>query len=370
MAMAMATVSAGARVHNFSAGPAALPMAVLERAREELTDFAGTGMSVMELSHRGAAFRQVAERSEAALRRLLGMPDNYRVLFLQGGATLQFAMAPLNLATPGATADYVVTGNWGRKAVAEARRFCRVNVAADEAGSSYTRVPAASEWQVREDAAYFHYTPNETIGGVEFHWIPDTGDVPLVADMSSSILSRPLDVGRFGLIYAGAQKNIGPAGLTLVIVRDDLLDTARDGVPSMLRYAVHAEAGSMSNTPPTFAWYMAGLVFDWLLEQGGLEAVGAVNARKAETLYQAIDRSDFYANPVEPGSRSRMNVPFTLADPALDATFLTEAEAAGLANLKGHRSVGGMRASLYNAMPQAGVDALVAFMAEFERTRA
>jgi phosphoserine aminotransferase len=358
------------RVYNFSAGPAALPLAVLERARDEMTDFAGTGMSVMELSHRGRAFGEVAERSEAALRRLLAVPDGYRVLFLQGGATLQFAMAPLNLATPAATADYVVTGSWGRKAVAEGRRFCNVNVAADEEASGYTRVPPASDWRVRDDAAYLHYTPNETIGGVEFHWIPDAGAVPLVADMSSNILSRPLDVGRFGLIYAGAQKNIGPAGLTLVIVREDLLETARDGVPSMLRYAVHADAGSMSNTPPTFAWYMAGLVFDWLLEQGGLEAVGAANARKAETLYRAIDDSAFYANPVDPGSRSRMNVPFTLADPGLDGAFLAEAEAAGLTNLKGHRSVGGMRASLYNAMPQAGVDALVEFMGEFERTRA
>jgi len=358
------------RVYNFSAGPAALPLAVLERAREEMTDFAGTGMSVMELSHRGKPFREVAERSEAALRRLLAVPDGYQVLFLQGGATLQFAMAPLNLATPEASADYVVTGSWGRKAVAEARRFCNVNVAADEEASAYTRVPPPSDWRVRDDAAYLHYTPNETIGGVEFHWIPDAGAVPLVADMSSNILSRPLDVGRFGLIYAGAQKNIGPAGLTLVIVRDDLLETARDGVPSMLRYAVHAAAGSMSNTPPTFAWYMAWLVFDWLLEQGGLEAVGEANARKAETLYRAIDDSGFYANPVEPGSRSRMNVPFTLADPGLDAAFLAEAEAAGLTNLKGHRSVGGMRASLYNAMPQAGVDALVDFMGEFERIRA
>ncbi len=358
------------RVYNFSAGPAALPLAVLERAREEMTDFAGTGMSVMELSHRGRAFGEVAERSEAALRRLLAVPEGYRVLFLQGGATLQFAMAPLNLATPRASADYVVTGSWGRKAVAEARRFCNVNVAADEEASGYTRVPPLSDWRVRDDAAYLHYTPNETIGGVEFHRIPAAGAVPLVADMSSNILSRPLDVGRFGLIYAGAQKNIGPAGLTLVIVRDDLLETARDGVPSMLRYAVHAAAGSMSNTPPTFAWYMAGLVFDWLLEQGGLEAVGEANARKAETLYRAIDDSGFYANPVEPGSRSRMNVPFTLADAALDAAFLAEAEAAGMTNLKGHRSVGGMRASLYNAMPQAGVDALVDFMGEFERTRA
>jgi phosphoserine aminotransferase len=297
------------------------------------------------------------------------VPDDYRVLFLQGGATLQFSMVPLNLATPQATADYVVTGSWGRKAVAEARRFCGVNVAADEGESGYTRHPPQSEWQVREDAAYLHYTPNETIGGVEFHDIPDTGAVPLVADMSSNILSRPLDVARFGLIYAGAQKNIGPAGLTLVIVRDDLLETARDDVPSMLRYVVHAEAGSMSNTPPTFAWYVAGLVFDWLLEQGGLEAVGAANARKAETLYRAIDGSGFYSNPVEPGSRSRMNVPFALADPGLDAAFLAAAEAAGLANLKGHRSVGGMRASLYNAMPQSGVDALVSFMQEFERTR-
>ncbi len=358
-----------ARVYNFSAGPAALPLAVLERARDELTDYAGSGMSVMELSHRGPAFRDIAERSEQLLRDLLQIPDDYRVLFLQGGATLQFAMVPLNLAAPAAGADYVVTGSWGRKAVAEAERLCRVKIAADEADSNYTRVPQRRQWNVSADAAYVHYTPNETIGGVEFHWIPDTGSVPLVADMSSNILSRPLDVARFGLIYAGAQKNIGPAGLTLVIIHDDLLPCVREDVPGMLRYEVHAGAGSMSNTPPTFAWYMAGLVFEWLRDQGGLDAIGVLNERKAATLYAAIDASGFYANPVEPGSRSRMNVPFTLADPSLDDEFLSEAESAGLVNLKGHRSVGGMRASLYNAMPQAGVDALVEFMKEFERTR-
>jgi phosphoserine aminotransferase len=358
------------RVYNFSAGPAALPLAVLERARDELTDYAGSGMSVMELSHRGPAFRDIAARSEQLLRDLLRIPDHYRVLFLQGGATLQFAMAPLNLAAADARVDYVVSGSWGRKAVAEAKRLCRVRIAADGVDSGYTRVPPREGWDTSADAAYLHYTPNETIGGVEFHWVPDTAPVPLVADMSSNILSRPLDVGRFGLIYAGAQKNIGPAGLTLVIIRDDLLSCAREDVPGMLRYEVHAEAGSMSNTPPTFAWYMAGLVFEWLRDQGGLETVGARNDRKAATLYGAIDESDFYANPVETGSRSRMNVPFTLAEPSLDDAFLREAEATGLANLKGHRSVGGMRASLYNAMPQAGVDALVEFMREFERTRA
>ncbi len=355
------------RVFNFSAGPAALPLEVLERARDELTDFRGTGMSVMEHSHRGTVFRDIAERAEAALRELMGIPENYHTLFLQGGATLQFSMVPLNLAAPGAVVDYVVTGSWGKKAVAEARRFCTVNLAADESSSGFSRAPGQSAWSASAEASYLHYTPNETIGGVEFHWIPDTGGVPLVADMSSTILSRPLDVGRFGVIYAGAQKNIGPAGLTLVIIRDDLVSPVREDVPGMLQYGVHAAAGSMSNTPPTFAWYMAGLVFDWLIEQGGLEAIGRRNARKAETLYAAIDGSDFYANPVDPDSRSWMNVPFTLADPELDATFLVEASAAGLTNLKGHRSVGGMRASLYNAMPQAGVDALVAFMADFER---
>ena len=356
-----------ARVTNFSPGPAALPLAVLEQVREELTDWQGSGMSVMEISHRSKQFLGVAEQAEADLRNLLAIPDNYRVLFVQGGATLQFAAAPLNLAHAGQRTDYVVTGSWGKKAVAEALRYSEAKVAADAADSHYTTIPEQGEWDTSPDAAYLHYTPNETIGGVEFQYIPETGDVPLVADMSSTILSRPLDVSRFGVIYAGAQKNIGPAGLTIVIVREDLLGRARPETPSMLDYRVHAGAGSMSNTPPTFAWYVAGLVFRWLLDQGGVAAIGEINRAKKDSLYAAIDGSDFYRNPVDPACRSWMNVPFTLARPELDAVFLEQAQAAGLTNLKGHRSVGGMRASIYNATSQAGVDALIEFMREFER---
>lgn len=356
-----------ARVYNFSAGPAMLPEAVLERAREELLDWQGSGMSVMEMSHRGSQFVSIAEAAEANLRQLMGIPDNYKVLFLQGGATMQFSAVPLNLLRGRSTADYLDTGQWSKKAIAEAGRFCQVNVAASTRESGYSSVPARSEWNLGPDAAYVHYTPNETIGGVEFHQIPDVGDVPLVADMSSTILSRPLDVSRYGVIYAGAQKNIGPAGLTIVIVREDLLGHAAEGCPSMLDYQVQAKADSMSNTPPTYSWYMAGLVFQWLLEQGGLEAMAERNQRKAGTLYGLIDESGFYANPVAPDARSWMNVPFTLADSGLDKTFLAEAAEAGLVTLKGHRSVGGMRASIYNAMPEAGVDALAAFMRDFEQ---
>lgn len=356
------------RVFNFSAGPAAIPLPVLERARDELTNWRGCGMSVMELSHRGKEFMSIAERAEADLRRLLDIPADYRVLFLQGGASAQFGAVPFNLAGANQKADYVVTGSWSKKALAEGRRFLDAHVAADSADTRYTAIPDPAGWQLSPDAAYLHYTPNETIGGVEFHFVPEAR-APLVADMSSTLLSRPLDVTRFGLIYAGAQKNIGPAGLVIVIVRKDLLGRAREGTPVMMDYRAQAEAGSMLNTPPTWAWHIAGLVFEWLLEQGGLPEMERRNRRKAETLYGAIDASDFYANPVAEGSRSWMNVPFTLADPALDAAFLEQAKAAGLLTLKGHRSVGGMRASLYNAMPQAGVDALVAFMGEFERTR-
>lgn len=355
------------RVYNFSAGPAALPLPVLERARDELTDWKGSGMSVMEASHRGKEFTETASRAEERLRALLGIPDDYRVLFLQGGATLQFAAAPLNLAAEGAPADYVVTGSWGKKAIKEGKRLCDAAAAADAEASGYTAIPPVETWRLRDDAAFLHYTPNETIGGVEFHFVPEAGDVPLVADMSSTILSRPLDVSRFGVIYAGAQKNIGPAGLTIVIVRGDLVGRARESTPAMLDYAVHAEAGSLSNTPPTFAWYMAGLVFEWLERQGGLAEMGARNERKAKKLYAAIDGSDFYSNPVAPDARSWMNVPFVLARPELDGEFLEQAAAEGLKTLKGHRSVGGMRASLYNAMPEEGVDALIGFMAEFER---
>lgn len=354
------------RVFNFSAGPAVMPLEVLEQAREELLDWRGSGMSVMEMSHRGKAFVSIAEQAEADLRELLEVPDRYRILFLQGGATGQFAAVPLNLGGADAQADYVNTGAWSKKAISEAKRFCRVHIAAD-AGEPYNAIPVRETWQLSERPAYVHYTPNETIGGVEFHWIPDVGDVPLVADMSSTLLSRPLDVGRFGVIYAGAQKNIGPAGLTVVIVRDDLLGRSRAAMPMIVDWSAMARDGSMLNTPPTFAWYMAGLVFRWLKRQGGLGAVGERNLAKAKLLYTAIDESSFYANPVAAADRSRMNVPFTLARPELDKTFLAEARDAGLVTLEGHRSVGGMRASLYNAMPLEGVKALVSFMKEFER---
>jgi len=354
------------RVYNFSAGPAVLPEPVLLRASEELPDWQGLGMSVMEVSHRGKPFVAAAEQAEANLRTLLKVPDTHRVLFLQGGATLQFAMAPMNLAAGGARVDYINTGAWSKKAIQEAKGLCQVNVAAD-AGAPYAGIPERASWQTDPEAAYLHYTPNETIGGVEFHYIPDVGDVPLVADMSSTILSRPLDVSRFGLIYAGAQKNIGPAGLTLVIVRDDMVARSPKGLPQMLSYRALAESDSMLNTPPTFAWYLAGLVFEWILAEGGLAAMAGRNYRQAVRLYNAIDNSDFYANPVDEDCRSWMNIPFTLALPELDGEFLRLAEAEGMTHLQGHRSVGGMRASLFNAMPDAGVDALIGFMQEFER---
>jgi len=354
------------RVFNFSAGPAALPLPVLEQARDELLDWRG-GMSVMEISHRGSAFMAVAAQAEADLRELLTIPSNYRVLFMQGGATGQFSAVPLNLAQPGARASYIHTGHWSARTIGEARRFVTVDLAADESASNYTTVPEPASVRPADGAAYLHYTPNETIGGVEFPYIPAAGDVPLVADMSSTILSRPLDVSRFGVIYAGAQKNIGPAGITVVMVREDLLGRARPGTPSVFDYRAFAEAGSMLNTPPTFGWYVAGLVFQWLKRQGGLAVMAEHNRAKAALLYAAIDASPFYANPVARHCRSWMNVPFTLAKPELEKTFLAEAVAAGLANLVGHRSVGGMRASLYNAMPAEGVAALVDFMREFER---
>lgn len=354
------------RAYNFSAGPAVLPLPVLEQARDELVEWRG-GASVMEVSHRGRDFMAVAERAEADLRDLLSVPPGYRVLFLQGGATMQFAAVPMNLAPAGAMADYVHTGHWSERAIKEARRFADVQVVTDEAASSYTTVPEAAAIRPRGGAAYLHYTPNETIGGVEFPYVPDTGEVPLVADMSSTILSRPIDVSRFGLIYAGAQKNIGPSGITVVIVRDELARGARAGTPSVLDYRAVAEAGSMLNTPPTFAWYFAGLVFQWLKREGGVAEMARRNRAKAEALYGAIDASGFFSNPVAKNCRSWMNVPFRLAKPELDKAFLSEAEAAGLTNLAGHRAVGGMRASLYNAMPLEGVRALVDFMADFER---
>lgn len=354
------------RIYNFSAGPSALPEPVLERAQAELLDWKGLGMSVMEVSHRGRDFIEFTAKAEADLRELLGVPDDYYVLFLAGGATLQFASVPLNLAPPGSTVDYVLTGSWGKKAVSEAERYARVNIAADASVSNFTTIPDPAGWQVTDDAAYLHYTPNETIVGVEFHSIPRVSDAPLVADMSSTILSRPIDVSRFGVIYAGAQKNIGAAGIALLIVRKDLVGRARRETPGVIDYKLMAESDSMWNTPPTFSWYTAGLVFEWLKDEGGLQAMAERNRRKSRKLYAAIDASDFFHNPVDPECRSWMNVPFTLADAELDKTFLSESLEAGLANLKGHRLVGGMRASLYNAMPESGVDALIEFMRDFE----
>ncbi len=308
------------RVYNFSAGPAALPLEVLETIRNDLPDWLGSGMSVMEVSHRGKDFVELAARADATLRELLKVPDDYSVLFPQGGATMQMAMAPLNLSAPGDTADYVVTGSWGKKAAGEAKKFCDVNVAADASDKNFTYIPTESSWRRSDNAAYLHYTPNETIAGVEFHFVPD-GDVPLVADMSSNILSRPVDVSRFGVIYAGAQKNIGPAGITLVIVRNDLLGRARQDNAHLMIWKSYADSDSMTNTPPTFAWYVADLVFQWLKNQGGVEAIAETNARKSSKLYAAIDASDFYTNPVAVDCRSRMNVPFILADAAPTGNF-------------------------------------------------
>jgi phosphoserine aminotransferase len=355
------------RVYNFAAGPATLPLEVLQQVRDELIDWRGSGMSVMEVSHRSKAFIGVAQEAEGLLRELLGVPASYKVLFLQGGATGQFSAIPLNLTSADSTVDYINTGAWSKKAIGEAKRLTKVNVAADEAASSYCTVPEQGSLKLTPGAAYVHYTPNETIGGVEFPYVPATNGVPLVADMSSTILSRPIDVSKFGLIYAGAQKNIGPSGLCVVIVREDLIGKARPGTPSVWDFKAMADEGSMLNTPPTFGWYFAGLVFKWLQSRGGLTAMGERNRAKADTLYRAIDDSGFYRNPVSKNARSWMNIPFTLAKPELDKTFLSEAGAAGLTNLEGHRSVGGMRASVYNAMPLEGVQALAAFMKEFQR---
>lgn len=352
------------RCYNFCAGPAALPEPVLEIARDDMLDWHGRGLSLMEMSHRSAEVVGVAERAEQSLRKLLGIADDYAVLFLQGGASTQFSAVPLNLLADKSSADYVNTGQWSKKAIAEGKRYGDVNVVASSEDSNFSTIPPVQSWQMGADPAYLHYTPNETIGGVEFFWTPQV-DAPLVVDMSSTILSRPIDVADYGAIYAGAQKNIGPAGLTLVIVRRDLLGRAHAQCPAMLNWQVAADNDSMYNTPPTFALYLAGLVFDWLEQQGGLEAMETLNRRKAEKLYSAIDSNDFYANPVELASRSLMNVPFTLANPDLDKRFLQESEAAGLLNLKGHRSVGGMRASIYNAVSEKAVDALIAFMQDF-----
>jgi phosphoserine aminotransferase len=357
-------------IFNFAAGPAVLPHEVLVQAREELLDWRGTGMSVMEMSHRGKDFMDIAAQAESDLRDLMSIPKNYKVLFLQGGATLQFAMVPLNLLGGKASADYVNTGIWSKKAIDEAKKFCHVNEIASSADKNFTYAPALKSWKLNKDAAYVHYTPNETIGGVEFGWVPQVGDVPLVADMSSNILSRPYDISRFGLIYAGAQKNIGPAGLTLVIVREDLIGHADPRLPTMMNYKTHADNDSMYNTPPTYGMYMAGLVFQWLKRNGGVAQMEKANIAKAKLLYEAIDGSDgFYVCPVATADRSRMNVPFVTADAATDAEFVKQADARGLMQLKGHKLAGGMRASIYNAMPLEGVQALVDFMREFARNK-
>lgn len=353
---------------NFSAGPAALPEAVLRRAQDELLDWSTARASVMEVSHRGKDFEAMAAQAETDLRALLGIPGNYKVLFLQGGATQHFAQIPMNLCADGQRADYIVTGHWGEKAVKEADVYARTHVAATSASADFTTIPPRDTWDLDPNAAYVHYTPNETIHGVEFHFIPDVGNVALIADMSSDILSQPIDVSRFGLIYAGAQKNIGPSGLVVLIVREDLLARKPRPLPKIFRYAEHAVANSMFNTPNTWGWYLAGLTFEWLKEQGGLAAMEKRNRDKAQVLYSAIDNSGgYYRNPVEPSARSRMNVPFVLHDAALDSAFLRESDAAGLLALKGHRAVGGMRASLYNAMPIEGVLALIDFMTDFAR---
>ena len=354
------------RAHNFCAGPAALPLSVLERAQAELLNWQGAGASVMELSHRSAQFIGVAERAEASLRRLMNISDDYAVLFQQGGASQQFASVPLNLSSPDDIVDQVVTGQWSKKALAEGRRLTQVNVASSSEASNFTTIEAQSDWSVTPNAAYLHYCPNETIGGLEFSFVPESS-APLVADMSSTILSRPIDVTQFGVIYAGAQKNIGPAGLCIVIVDRALLGRAREDMPAMLNWQTAADNDSMYNTPPTFGIYLSGLVFEWIESLGGLSVMYELNKQKAETLYGLIDASDFYANPVDPEFRSLMNVPFTLADEALDQLFLSQAEEAQLLNLKGHRSVGGMRASIYNAVEQRSVDALCEFMKRFEK---
>ena len=355
------------RVHNFCAGPAALPQEVLEQARDEMLDWQERGVSVMEVSHRSPEYMVVAAEAEQNLRDLMAIPDNYRVLFMQGGATSQFAMVPLNLMGAAGKADYIHSGHWSSRAIKEGHRFGEVSVAASSEEQGFATVPARETWQLSPDAAYVHYCPNETIGGLAFDAVPDVGDVPLVADMSSNILAEPLDVSRFGIIYAGAQKNIGPAGLTLVIIRDDLLGKASDACPTLMNYQNVADNDSMLNTPPTFGLYLAGLVFKWLKQQGGVKAMSEINRRKAGKLYSAIDDSDFYSNPIDPRYRSIMNVPFRLRSDDLNATFLKEAAEQQLINLKGHRVVGGMRASIYNAVREESVDALVAFMADFER---
>lgn len=356
------------RVYNFSAGPSAFPESVLRQAQQEILEWRDSGMSVMEMSHRGKHFSIIAEELESDLRELMAIPENYKVLFLQGGASAQFSLVPQNILNGKAKACYLKTGAWSEKAIKDAGAYCDVVVSGSSEDTKFTTIPDAASWTLDSQAAYLHYTSNETIHGVEFQSCPDSKGLPLVSDMSSNILSRKIDVSQYGLIYAGTQKNMGPAGVTVVIVRDDLIGHAPKTVPPVFNYAEQAKNQSMLNTPATYSWYLCGLVLKWLKEQGGVEAIEQRNIAKAAKLYQAIDRSALYSNPVEAASRSRMNVPFILADESLDKPFLAAAEANGLFELKGHRSVGGMRASIYNAMPEAGVQALIDFMAEFERT--
>ena len=362
------------RIFNFSAGPAVLPAEVLKQARNEILNWHDSGMSIMEMSHRGREFTSVAQKTEADLRELANIPENYKVLFLSGGATSQFSMVPMNLLRKKKNADYINTGMWSKKAIKEAQRYCHVNIAASSEDSGYTYAPTQDRWTPDLNAAYVHYTPNETIGGVEFNWIPDLtyseNNIPLVADMSSNILSRPLDVTKYGLIYAGAQKNIGPAGLTIVIVREDLLGETIQNTPSVFNYKIHADNFSMYNTPPTYAIYITGLVLEWLNKKGGLEEIEKINISKAALLYDLIDTTDFYHCSVAKSDRSRMNVPFALKNTDLDAEFLKQAQDHGLTQLRGHRAVGGMRASIYNAMPIEGVLTLVSFMKEFANNHA
>jgi phosphoserine aminotransferase len=356
------------KIYNFAAGPAVLPSDVLQQVQAELLDWRGSGMSVMEMSHRGKEFMGIAAEAEADLRELMGIPANYKVLFLQGGGSAQFAMIPMNLLRGKKTADYLNTGEWSKKAISEAKKYCEVNVVATSADKNFSYAPTQDQWKLNPEAAYVHYCSNETIGGVEIFWTPEVGTVPLVADMSSHILSRPIDVSKYAMIYAGAQKNIGPAGLAIIIVREDLIGETLPGTPSMYDYKIHAENESMYNTPPTFGIYVAGLVFKWLKAKGGLSAMEKINIEKANLLYDYLDTTDFYDCPTAKENRSRMNIPFTLKNEALDDEFLKQSKALGLVQLKGHRSVGGMRASIYNAMPVEGVRVLVQFMKDFEKS--
>jgi len=356
------------RIYNFSAGPAVLPLPVLQEVQRDLLALPGAGISILEISHRSKTFESILEQAEADIRALANIPPHYKVLFLQGGASLQFSMVPMNLLAPGATADYIEAGSWGEKAIKEAKKVGNVNIAASTRSDNYSRVPSQSELKLTPGAAYVHMTSNNTIEGTEYKDLPDVSDVPLVSDTSSDMFSKPIDVARHGLIYAGAQKNMGPAGVTIVIVRDDLLQRSQKSLPTMLNYAVHAENTSLYNTPPAFAVYTLGLVMKWLLGRGGLPAIARANERKAAKLYAEIDRTGFYRGAAQKDSRSLMNVTFRLPNEELEKQFVKQSESAGFDGLKGHRSVGGMRASIYNAFPEEGIDALVQFMSEFERT--